>query len=429
MKAVILAAGIGKRLRPLTNTRPKPLIPIGGAPLLEHSINNIKNIGIKEILLIVGYKNEMIKEYFGDGQDKFGVKIKYVIQEKRLGTAHAAKCCQNFVENKPFLLMNGDVITDEQVFIDVVKLFQEGNCDGIITLFSVENPESFGIISLDEQGYAKEIVEKPIKGLNVGNLANAGIYIFNSKLFDAIDQTKKSIRGEYEITDSFAIMIKKGLKILGYDLSQFFWSDIGLPWQLLDANKFILDKIEAEINGIVEDNVIIKNKVFIGKDTRIMSGTYIEGPVYIGEGNKIGPNAHIRPYSCICNNCHIGNSSEVKNSIAMSNTNFPHFNYVGDSIIGEKVNFGAGTKIANIKLTGTSVKMIVEGKIIDTKRRKLGTIIGDNVKTGISTNIVCGVKVGENSLIGANTLVNEDIPPKSVYYADFKNIILKKQID
>ncbi|GAI14888.1 unnamed protein product, partial [marine sediment metagenome] len=222
----------------------------------------------------------------------------------------------------------------------------------------------FGIISLDEQGYAKEIVEKPIKGLNVGNLANAGIYIFNSKLFDAIDQTKKSIRGEYEITDSFAIMIKKGLKILGYDLSQFFWSDIGLPWQLLDANKFILDKIEAEINGIVEDNVIIKNKVFIGKDTRIMSGTYIEGPVYIGEGNKIGPNAHIRPYSCICNNCHIGNSSEVKNSIAMSNTNFPHFNYVGDSIIGEKVNFGAGTKIANIKLTGTSVKMIVEGKII-----------------------------------------------------------------
>ncbi|MCK4239392.1 MAG: glucose-1-phosphate thymidylyltransferase, partial [Candidatus Lokiarchaeota archaeon] len=181
--------------------------------------------------------------------------------------------------------------------------------------------------------------------------------------------------------------------------------------------------------GIVEDNVIIKNKVFIGKDTRIMSGTYIEGPVYIGEGNKIGPNAHIRPYSCICNNCHIGNSSEVKNSIVMSNTNFPHFNYVGDSIIGEKVNFGAGTKIANLKLTGTSVKMIVEGKIIDTKRRKLGTIIGDNVKTGISTNIVCGVKVGENSLIGANTLVNEDIPPKSVYYADFKNIILKKQID
>jgi len=426
MKAVVLAAGIGKRLKPLTNTRPKPLIPIGGAPLLAHSINNIKKAGISEILLIVGYRDDMIKEYFKDGQEKFNIKIEYIIQEKRLGTAHAAKYCQNFVGNEPFLLMNGDVLTDEQVFIDIVKLFQQGNCDGIISLFSVENPENFGIISLDENGYAKEIVEKPPKGVDIGNLANAGIYIFNSKLFDAINQTQKSIRGEYEITDSFAIMIKKGLKILGYNLSQFFWSDIGLPWQLLDANKFILDKLETQNFGNVEENVIIKNEVFIGNNTRIMSGTYVEGPVYIGEGNIIGPNAYIRPYSCICNNCHIGNSSEVKNSIVMSNTNFPHFNYVGDSIVGSGVNLGAGTKIANLKLTNTTVKMEIEGKIIDTKRRKFGTIIGDNVKTGISANIICGVKIGEYSLIGANTLVNEDIPPKTRYYTDFKNNIIRK---
>jgi len=429
MKAVILAAGIGKRLRPLTNTRPKPLIPIGGTPLLEHSINNIKNTDIKEILLIVGYKNEMIKEYFGDGQDKFGVKIKYLIQEEHFGTAHAAKYCQNFVENEPFLLMNGDVLTDEQVFIDVVKSFQEGNYDGIITLFGVENPENFGIITLDEQGYATDIIEKPPKGSDVGNMANAGIYIFNSKLFDAIDQTEKSIRGEYEITDSIKIMIKNGAKIHGYNLSKFFWSDIGLPWQLLDANKFILGKLDGRIEGVIEDNVNIKGKVSIGENSRIMSGTYIEGPVFIGEGCIIGPNSHLRPYSTIGNNCHIGNSSEIKNSIIMSNTNLPHYNYSGDSIIGSRVNFGAGTKIANLKLTETSVRMNIEGKIIDTKRRKMGTIIGDNVKIGINSSIMCGVKIENDVLVGAHTMVNEDIPPKSVYYADFKNIILKKQID
>ncbi len=428
MKAVVLAAGIGKRLKPLTNTRPKPLIPLGGLPLLEHSINNIKKAGINEILLIVGYKDDMVKDYFGDGQEKFSIKIEYITQEKRLGTAHAAKRCQNFVGNEPFLLMNGDVLTDEQVFIDIVKLFQQGNCDGIISLFSVENPENFGIISLDKNGYAQKIVEKPPKGANIGNLANAGIYIFNSKLFDAIDQTEKSVRGEYEITDSFSIMIKNGLKILGYNLSQFFWSDIGLPWHLLDANKFILDKLEGENFGNIEEYVIIKNEVFIGKNTRIMSGTYIEGPIYIGEKNIIGPNAYIRPYSCICNNCHIGNSSEVKNSIVMSNTNFPHFNYVGDSIIGSGINLGAGTKIANLKLTNITVKMEIEGKIIDTKRKKLGAVIGSNVKTGINTSIICGVKIGEGSLIGANTLVNEDISPKTIYYVDFKNNIIKKQI-
>lgn len=426
MKAVIMAAGIGKRLKPITETRPKPLIPIGGAPFLEYSIKSIIKAGINEILLIVGYKKEMIQEYFGDGSEKYGVKIDYIFQEEQLGTAHAAKCCKEFVGNEPFMLMNGDVITDEEVIIDVVKIYNEGQCDGIVTLFEVVNPEVFGIISLDNDGYATDIIEKPPIGSKVGNMANAGIYIFNPALFDAIDQTEKSKRGEYEITDSIKILINNGAKILGYDLSKFFWSDIGLPWQLLDANQFLLSKLDGKIEGIVEDNVTIKGNVFIGKDTKIMSGTYIEGPVFIGKGCIIGPNSHIRPNSCICDNCHVGNSSEVKNSIVMSGTNLPHYNYAGDAIIGSGVNFGAGTKIANLKLTGTSIRVNIEGAIVDTKRRKLGAIIGDNVKTGINTSLMCGVKLGSNSLIGADTLVNEDVPSDSIFYVDFRKDFIKK---
>jgi len=315
MKAVIMAAGRGKRLKPITNTRPKPLIPIGGLPFLEFSIRSIKKAGIKEVLLIVGYKKEMIEEYFGNGIERCGVKIEYITQEEQFGTAHAAKYCQEFVGDDPFLLMNGDVLTDEQVFLDVVNLYNAGKCDGVITLFAVDNPEDYGIITLDEQGYAKGIIEKPPREADVGNMANAGIYIFDSKLFEAIDQTEESVRGEYEITDSIEILIKNGAKIHGYDLSKFFWSDIGLPWQLLDANQFILSKMESAINGDVEENVNIKGKVYIGNNSRIMSGTYIEGPVFIGEGTIIGPNAYLRPYACICNNCRVGNSSEIKNSI------------------------------------------------------------------------------------------------------------------
>ena len=258
-------------------------------------------------------------------------------------------------------------------------------------------------------------------------MSNNRIDIFDSKLFEAINQTEKSVRGEFEITDSIEILIKNGAKIRGYDLSKFFWSDIGLPWQLLDANQFIIGKMEGAIDGVIEENVYIKGKVYVGKNSRIMSGTYIEGPVFIGQGSIIGPNSYLRPFACIGDNCRVGNSSEIKNSIIMSNSNIPHFNYVGDSVIGSGVNLGAGTKIANLKLTETTIKVKIEDEIVDTKRRKLGTIIGDNVKTGISANIICGVKIGNDSLIGANTLVNEDIPPGSVFYVDFRKDFIKKQ--
>jgi len=426
MKAVILAAGEGKRLRPITATRPKPLIPIAGKALLEHNILGLKSAGFNQILLIVGYREDQIKDYFKDGTEKYEVTIEYITQEEYLGTAHAAGLAKKFVGNDDFLMMYGDLLVDIDVFKELYRYYQEKKCDGLITLIGVKNPQDYGIISLDKNGFVESIIEKPSPNLNLGNLANAGIFIFNPRIFEAISKTKKSIRGEYEFTDSMSLLFgeMKG-KIVGYVLKDYFWSDIGLPWQLLDANSHLLDKMESNIEISDTDEVYISNNVHIGKDTRILPGTNIQGPCFIGEECLIGPNAFIRPYTFIGNHCHVG-MSEIKNSIIFSDTNIPHFNYVGDSIICEKVNLGAGTKISNLRFDNKNVKMNIKGKLIDSGRRKLGVIIGPKVQTGINASIMCGKIVGENSIIGAHTMINEDIPPNMLYYTDMEGKLVIK---
>lgn len=428
MKAVIIAAGEGKRLRPITSSRPKPLIPLAGKPLLEHTILGLKNSGINEILLIVGYKENLIKEYFGDGKEKFNLKIEYITQEEQLGTAHAFGYAKNFANNESVLFMYGDLLVEPKIFQEIVQKYNEKKVEGIISLIEVKNPEEFGIISLNPNDFVEKIAEKPSPEMNIGNLANAGVFIFDSKIFQAIEKTERSIRWEFEFTDSMEILINqfKG-NIAGYIIKDYFWSDIGLPWQFLDANNYLLDKINKKILGQIEENVQISGNVYIGEGTIVRSGSYIQGPCYIGNNNLIGPNSFIRPYTFIANDCHIG-MSEIKNSIILSNTAIPHFNYVGDTIICENVNLGAGTKVANLRFDEKNVKVTIKGQLVDSKRKKLGTIIGPNVKTGINVSVMTGKIINENSRIGAHTIVNEDIPPNTLYYHDPNKGIIKKNL-
>ncbi|MCK4382505.1 MAG: NTP transferase domain-containing protein [Candidatus Lokiarchaeota archaeon] len=425
MKAVIIAAGKGTRLSPITSTTPKPMIPIGGKPLLEHSILSLREVGITEILIIVGYRENIIKDYFGDGLNKFNVKIDYISQIEHLGTAHAVGFAKDFVGEDNFLLMYGDLLTDPKVFEEIIISYKKDQTEGLISLFEVSHPQEYGIISLDSAGYVESITEKPSSDLELGNLANAGIFIFNPLIFKAVEKTEPSVRKELEFTDSMRILINDlNGKIKGYVIKDLFWSDIGLPWHLLDANKFLLNNIKQDIKGKVEENVQIVGDVIIGKNTLVRSGSYIIGPCYIGENSLIGPNAFIRPFTSIGDDCHIG-MSEIKNSLIFSNTSIPHFNYIGDSIICENVNLGAGTKISNLRFDNNNIKMKINEKLIDSGRRKLGAIIGPNSQTGINSSVMCGKKIGEGSVIGAHTIVNEDIPANTLYYQD-KNGITKK---
>ncbi|MFW9969984.1 MAG: bifunctional sugar-1-phosphate nucleotidylyltransferase/acetyltransferase [Candidatus Odinarchaeota archaeon] len=428
MKAVILVAGEGNRLRPITASRPKPMIPLLGKPLLEYTILGLKKAGIDQFLLIVGYKQEIIKKYFEKATHQLKVKIEYITQENHLGTAHAANYAKDFVKNEDFLMMYGDLFIDPEIFQYILQKYKESNYDGLITLLKVNNPQEYGIITLNSNELVKNIIEKPSPEQNVGNLANAGIYLFKPSIFKAIEKTKKSIRNEYELTDSMQILINESSgKFLGCTINKYYWNDIGLPWQLFDVNKYLLDSIKNQNFGKLEENVKIQGNVYIGNGTTIRSGSYIQGPCYIGKKNVIGPNAFIRPYTSIENNCHIG-MSEVKNSIILSNTSVPHFNYVGDSILCENINLGAGTKISNLRFDNKTIKMNINQKMVDSGRRKLGAVIGPYSQTGINASIMCGKKIGENTIIGAHTLINEDVPSNSLYYQD-SNGKLKKEVN
>ena len=394
MKCVILAAGEGKRMHPLTFTRPKVMIPIANKPLLEWNLKNAIDAGIKEFIFVVSYKSEMVRNYFQDGK-KWNVKIEYVNQGDALGTAHAIGIVEKFVND--FIVLCGDTIFGKQ---DIKNILEKKNSMG---LFEIENPEEYGIVETEGKKVIQvyEKMDKPFS-----NVINAGIYHFNKKIFDFIKKTKKSLRGEFEITDSINMMLKD-IELEGVLLKE--WRDVVYPWHLLDANEEILKKIGKKIKSDVEQNTTIKGKVIIGKNTIIMNGSYIEGPVVIGDNCKIGPNCYIRPYTSIGNGCHIGNACEVKNSIIFDNSNVPHQNYVGDSVIGENCNLGSGTKVANLRLDKENIKVVFNGKKLDTRRRKLGMIMGDNVQTGINSMINVGTIISDNSFIGPGAVVTGEI--------------------
>lgn len=425
IKAVILAAGEGQRLLPITSTRPKHLIPLAGKPLIQYTIESLQKIGIKYVLIIVGYLKEKIQEFLGNGE-QFGIHIEYAIQSEYLGTAHATGLAESFVSNDNFLLMYGDLLVDDSIFPMIKSKFDEYPLNGIICLFEVKDPEKFGIIQLDSEGNVKKIIEKP-KDAKYGNLANAGIFIFNKKIFDAIKKTPKSVRNEYELTDSMQIMTNEGNKIKGVNITNKFWSDIGHPWQLLDANQYLMNNVENLNFGIIEDGVKIIGKSYIGKNTVIRSGTRIEGPVYIGDNCVIGPNSYIRPFTSIGNYCQVGNSSELKNTIMMDHCHMAHLSYAGDSIIGSNVNFGAGAIVSNVRFDKKEIFMKIKEKKVSTGRTKMGAVIGDNVELGINSSIFVGVKIGANSWIGPSTNVSEDIENDSIVYVKQEKVVKSKK--
>lgn len=190
-----------------------------------------------------------------------------------------------------------------------------------------------------------------------------------------------------------------------------WWMDLGRPWELLDANEHLLKRQAGGVRGMVEPNARVENGVLVGEGTRVRSGAYIEGPTYIGRNCDIGPNCYVRPFTSIGDGVRVGNGVEIKNSIIMDRTHIGHLSYVGDSIVGRGCNFGAGTKVGNLRLDDKNVAMVIKGKRVDTGRRKLGAVIADGVKTGLNCVINPGLKLGPNSVVGPGAVLYKDLPP------------------
>ena len=388
IQAVIMAAGKSTRTWPLTLTKPKPLLKVMNKEIIKHNLDALQGL-VSEVIIIVGFKKEMIIEEIGHKYGK--LKIRYAEQKRQLGTGHALKYVEKLIKGK-FIVMGGDDIFSKK---DIKACLRHKYA---VLGCKVEDPGRFGVFVVKGKE-VKKVVEKPKKF--VSGIANAGLYVFDKSVFKF--KLRKSQRGEYEIVDYINALIKKERVVC--EKVKGRWLSVGNPWDLIEANSVLVSEIKNDIKGKVEKNVIVKGKLKAGKGTEILSGTYIKGNVIIGENCLIGPNCYLRGNTSIGNGCHIGQAVEIKNSIIMDNAKVPHLSYIGDSVIGKNSNLGAGTITANLKHDNENVRSVVKGKIVDTGRRKLGTIIADDVHTGINTTIYPGRKIWP----GVSTLPGEII--------------------
>jgi len=258
----------------------------------------------------------------------------------------------------------------------------------------------------------KRIVEKPERPPS--DLVNAGVLVLTPEIFEEIGSTKRCPRGEYEITDTLS-QLSSNTDVRVHRLAGE-WIDVAHPWDLLRANETLMSKAERSVEGEVEHGAILEGEVIVESGAKVRSGSYIEGPAYISNGSDVGPNCYIRSNTCLGQDCRIGAAVEVKNSIIMSGSKIPHHSYVGDSIIGERCNLGSGTKVANLRFDGRNVMVTTEQGVMDTGRRKLGVIMGDDVKTGINSMIDVGTVIFENSYLGPGALARGLISPGSTIF-------------
>jgi bifunctional UDP-N-acetylglucosamine pyrophosphorylase/glucosamine-1-phosphate N-acetyltransferase len=407
MKAVVLAAGKGVRLWPLTENRSKHMIPVAGRPILEHVVSAIRSSGIRTIIMVAGYQDELIKKHLGDGR-KWGVKIDYIRQSDISGTASAISVTRELVDDGDFLVVYGDLLVSAAAIKRVLETYRRKGRKQTVGLVPVSRPESYGMAKTSGE-WLIDIIEKPQPSENPSDLANTGIYVLSPTIFDHIRATNRSGRGEFEITDVISSLARKGTPLAWASIGPLDWQDIGRPWDVLSANASLLTRTKRSVNGTVERGTIVKGRVAIERGATVRTGTVIEGPAWVGKGAIVGPYAHIRACTSIGRGAVIGNFCEIKNSIIMDGTHIRHLSYVGDSIIGERCNFGAGTIVANVKLNDKTVRMKIKDKLEDSGLRKLGTITGDNVKTGINSAIMPGIRITSGARIPAGSVVCEDI--------------------
>lgn len=327
MRGLLLAGGHGTRLRPLTFTGNKHMLPIANKPLLFYGLEHMVNAGIKEIGIVLGPIKEGIVEAIGDGS-KFGTHITYIDQPEPKGLAHAVLTSEKFIGNEEFVMYLGDNLL-KQGIKPSIDLFNREGSDCVIGVAEVNNPQRYGVVEMRD-GKIIRLVEKPKEPMS--NLALIGVYVFNGGIFDAAKQIRPSWRNELEITDAIQTLLTQGKKI-DIQVVKGWWKDTGKPEDLLEANQLVLQDLSTSLEGNIDEDSRIIGNVSIGKSTFIKSSS-IRGPVIVGSNCQIGPNAYIGPYTSVGDGCRII-GAEIENSIIMENTVIECRKRVVDSIIGE----------------------------------------------------------------------------------------------
>jgi glucose-1-phosphate thymidylyltransferase len=331
MKAIILCGGTGTRLRPITHTRAKQLLPVANKPIVFYGIESIVRSGIREIGIIIGETGEEVKEKVGDG-NRWGIDITYLQQDQPLGLAHAVKIARDFLQDDAFVMYLGDNLIKHEVS-ELVSQFDSQSLDALIQLKEVGDPRNFGVAELDEEGNIIRLEEKPPEPRS--NLALVGVYLFNSKIHDAVDSIEPSARGELEITDAIQKLLESKAHI-GSNILTDWWLDTGKKDDMLEANRIVLDEL-PDAQEIASDSQIGESSRITGR-VKIESGTKIEncivrGPVVIGSNCTL-QDTYVGPYTSLGDGVEIV-GSEIEHSIVMDNGRILNLaERVGDSLIG-----------------------------------------------------------------------------------------------
>lgn len=351
MKGIILHGGHGTRLRPLTHTGPKQLLPIANKPMSQYCVESLRDAGITDIAIIIGGTgSNKVQEYYGNGE-KFGVKLTYVSQDAPRGIAQAISLCKEFVNGEKFVVFLGDNILKKSIS-EYVQRFKNSDASASILLCQVSNPTQFGIADVKD-GVIKKIMEKPKEPPT--NLAVTGIYLLTPTIFDIISRLKPSWRNEYEITDALQMLLQENYKII-YDMVTDYWKDTGTPNDIIHANQVILSAMTPYFEGKKDDSVPITGNVMVGSGTVIKEGSKITGPVIIGKNCQIGPNVHIGSNTSIGDNSKIANC-HIENSIIMSGCNIDGDFTIKDSIIAFNSEIAKSSTPNKIFLLGEGTKI------------------------------------------------------------------------
>jgi len=406
--AVLLAAGKGERMWPLTSTRPKPLVEVLCRPLIEYQLEALKKAGIQKIALVVHSHEDAMKRKAAELSSKLSVELTVIKQSSPLGTGHALMEAieKGGIEGEIIVLYSDIFMTPSKLQSSLEKITSSPLPS--IAASRVEDLSKYGALEVSQSGHLSRIWEKSSELSGREGLANAGIMKLDAReIMEELRKTKPSERGEIELTSAVESLSKKeDVSVVELEGE---WMDVGTPWDLLRANEAALRELCRGAKVELDECVMFDEERAVIEDPVV-----IRGPVFIKGNVELGPCTHVREYSVICGENKLGFSVQVKNSILMRGAKVPHLNYVGDSIIGEGVNLGAGTITANVRHDGKSVKSLLKGVLTDTGRRKFGTVIGDEARTGINTSILPGVKIGAGAWINAGCIVDRDVPDRAI---------------
>jgi len=389
-QAVILAAGEGQRLRPFTVTRPKAMISIADKPILQYIIESLAQVGIRHIVLVVGYRKEQVFDYFGSGE-KLGVNISYVTQAQQLGTAHALKQVKDIVKDE-FLVLPGDNLIEASTIAEFTEIKPSA-----VLVKRVSDPVRYGVVNI-QRGKVTGIVEKPKEAGS--NLVNTGIYAFSKEVFDYIEN-------ELDIPDVLNNMLKEGNSLKAVETGGT-WLDVVYPWDVINLNNAILQNIEVGLGGTIEDGVVIKGKVIVEEGTVIRAGSCIYGPVVIGKGCDIGPHVCVMPSTSIGDNVVLASFTQIKNSVIGDDVNIGPGCFISDSVIDN----GCVIKGRFTALGGPS-EIVVNA---EHPSINIGVIMGEDCKIESSVTARPGVIVGNHCQVQHMKLISTCLPDNSLVF-------------